>query len=109
MGAGRTGCCSWASWCRSPDTTPTDGGNCGACGATCASYTAAGLASGLLGHWRFNEGAGLTAADASGNAYTATLIRPAWVSGYLGSAIEGDGASNYLNATLAPGSAAITR
>src|SRR5262249_24194467 len=35
-------------------TTGTDGGNCGGCGTTCASSTAAGLASGLLGLWRLN-------------------------------------------------------
>ena len=83
------------------DTTATDGGNCGVCGTTCPNYTAAGLASGLLGHWRFDEGVGSTSADASGNGNTATLTSgPAWVTGYTGNGLEGNGSSSYLNANL---------
>jgi hypothetical protein len=83
------------------NTMGTDGGNCGMCGSTCASYTASGLASGLLGLWHLNEGSGSTSADASGNGNTATITGgPAWVTGYTGYGIEGNGTAGYFNATL---------
>ena len=35
---------------------------------------------GLMGYWRFDEGAGMTTADISGHGFTATLVNgPAWV------------------------------
>lgn len=37
-----------------------------------------GPATGLLGYWSFNEGAGNTAADGSGNGYTFNLTDAAW-------------------------------
>ncbi|HKX61764.1 MAG TPA: LamG-like jellyroll fold domain-containing protein, partial [Verrucomicrobiae bacterium] len=41
--------------------------------------------SGLVGHWQFEEGTGLTTADSSGNGLTGTLVSgPAWVPSLLG-------------------------
>jgi hypothetical protein len=83
------------------DNTATDGGNCGACGTTCAQDVGSSLASGLLGLWHFDEGSGTTSADASGNSNTATLVgSPSWTAGYAGDAIEGNGAGSYVSANL---------
>lgn len=39
-----------------------------------------GAEPGLMGYWRFDEGAGATSVDASGHGFTATLVNgPAWV------------------------------
>ncbi len=48
---------------------------------------------GLVGHWKFEEGAGLTTADNSGNGITGTLLSgPIWVPSPLGTnALEFDG------------------
>jgi hypothetical protein len=83
------------------DTTTTDAGNCGACGATCAQDVGASLSTGLLGLWRFDEGSGTTSADASGNGNTATLFNgPSWATGYSGDAIEGNGTNSYVQANI---------
>jgi hypothetical protein len=83
------------------DTTSTDAGNCGACGATCAQDVGASLSTGLLGLWRFDEGSGNTSADSSGNGNTATLFNsPSWVTGYSGDAVEGNGSTSYVQANV---------
>ncbi|HZO85616.1 MAG TPA: LamG domain-containing protein, partial [Verrucomicrobiae bacterium] len=48
---------------------------------------------GLVGHWQFEEGTGLTTADSSGNGITGTLLSgPIWVPSPLGTnALEFDG------------------
>jgi hypothetical protein len=51
----------------------------------------------LVGHWRFNEGAGVTACDASGFGHDGTLtstssVPPVWTLGYSGGGLEFDSA-----------------
>jgi hypothetical protein len=83
------------------DNTATDGGNCGACGATCAQDVGASLSTGLLGLWRFDEGSGTTSVDSSGNGNTATLFNsPSWTTGYAGDAVEGNGTNSYVQANI---------
>ncbi|MBN2133313.1 MAG: LamG domain-containing protein, partial [Sedimentisphaerales bacterium] len=46
----------------------------------------------LVGHWKFDEGSGTVAADASGNGYDGTAEGdPQWVPGMIGGALEFDG------------------
>src|SRR5882757_4464304 len=40
---------------------------------------------GPVGWWKFDEGSGTAAADASGNGNTATLVSPSWTTGKIGS------------------------
>jgi len=56
-------------------------------------------ASGLLGYWKFDEGAGTTAADSSGNGNTGTLVNnPTWTVGKVGNALAFTSAgNNYVN------------
>ncbi len=52
----------------------------------------------LVGWWRFDEGAGTTAADSSGNGNDGTLNGdPQWVVGYFDSALEFDGSDGYVD------------
>jgi hypothetical protein len=45
--------------------------------------------SGLVGHWKFDENTGTSAADSSGNGYNATLANgPTWTTGIAGSAVS---------------------
>ena len=56
------------------------------------------LAVGLLGHWRFDEGEGTTAIDASGNGYDGTLHGgPAWTIDEGRPALRFDGVDDYVN------------
>jgi hypothetical protein len=61
---------------------------------------------GLVGWWRFDEGAGSIAADSSGNGNNGTVYGATWVTGKYGQALSFDGASNYVeipsSAILAP-------
>ncbi len=51
----------------------------------------------LVGWWRFTEGTGTTAADATGHGYTAQLANGiVWVSGQAGGAIQANGTSQYV-------------
>jgi alpha-tubulin suppressor-like RCC1 family protein len=61
--------------------------------------------SGLIAYWPFNEGAGTSAADATGNGNTGTLTNgPTWVTGKVGAyAVNFDGVNDVVDA----GSAAI--
>ena len=82
-------------------TTTTDGGNCGACGATCSIYTTSAVDTGLIGSWHFNEGSGTTSADASGSGATASLLSGAsWVTGYGGYGVQTDGSASYVQANI---------
>jgi len=82
-------------------TTATDSGNCGGCGATCALSIASSIDSGLLGRWHLDEGSGATSADSSGNGNTATLASsPAWVSGTSNNALQFNGTSSYAEAAV---------
>ncbi len=52
----------------------------------------------LVGWWRFDEGAGTTAADSSGNGNDGTFNGdPKWVVGYFGGALEFDGSDDWLD------------
>jgi len=52
----------------------------------------------LVGLWRFDEGEGTTAYDSSGNGNDGIFNGdPQWVEGYYGSAIEFDGAGDFLD------------
>ncbi|RJS73797.1 hypothetical protein CW714_02500, partial [Methanophagales archaeon] len=52
---------------------------------------------GLVGLWHFDEGAGTTAGDSSGNNNNGTLIdNPDWVDGKIGKALEFNGSTNYV-------------
>ena len=55
------------------------------------------VAGGLVGYWKFDEGAGTTAVDSSGNNNNGTLIdNPDWVDGKIGKALEFNGSTNYV-------------
>ena len=52
----------------------------------------------LVGHWKFDEGVGTTAADSSGNGATGTLINnPAWTTGMLGGALSFNGTTHRVS------------
>ena len=54
---------------------------------------------GLVGWWRFNEGAGAVAKDSSGKGNDGTSVGFAiasWVAGKIGTAISFDGVHNYI-------------
>jgi hypothetical protein len=56
----------------------------------------------LLTCWKFDENTGSTAADATGNGYTASLQNsPSWVSGVDGSALDYNGSNQYCSTTFA--------
>ena len=59
------------------------------------------VASGLIGHWKFDEPSGTTAADSSGNNYHAQLFNAgtgaaSWVDGKVNGGIQLDGTDDYL-------------
>jgi hypothetical protein len=80
--------------------TATDPNNCGGCGVTCGMATSTALDSGLIGHWKLDEGSGTTSADSSGTGNTATLSGATWTDGYSGRAVLGNGSSSYVSANL---------
>jgi len=54
-------------------------------------------ASGLVGYWSFDEGAGTTARDLSGRGNTGTLVNnPTWVEGRVGRALSFDGVDDFI-------------
>ncbi len=81
-------------------TLSNDPNNCGGCGVACGMPTSAGLDSGLVGHWKLDEGSGTTSVDSSGNGNTATLSGATWTTGYSGDAVAGNGSSSYVSANL---------
>ena len=63
-----------------------------------ASYAIASAPSGLVGAWGFNESSGATAADASGNGNTATLVGgPSRVAAKYGNGLSFDQVNDYLS------------
>ena len=55
------------------------------------------LLSGPVGHWTFDDGAGITAVDSSGNGHTATLVNGiSWVTGQIAGAISANGVNQYV-------------
>ena len=81
-------------------TTSTDPNNCGGCGIACGMPTGAALDSGLIGHWKLDEGSGTTSADSSGTGNSATLSGATWTTGYSGNAVAGNGSSSSVSANL---------
>ncbi len=62
------------------------------------TLTVTNPASGPVGYWTFDEGAGTSAGDSSGNGHTATLVNgPSWVSGKIGDAVSADGVNDYVS------------
>jgi len=52
---------------------------------------------GLVGHWKFDDGSGSSAADSSGNNNTGTLINgPTWTAGKIDGALSFDGVDDYV-------------
>jgi hypothetical protein len=50
--------------------------------------------SGLSGHWKLDETSGITAADATGNGLTGTIVgTPAWAAGKIGGAVDLNGST----------------
>jgi len=65
--------------------------------AISSSSTSVASAPDLVGYWKLDEGAGTTAADASGNGDSGTLMNgPSWVPGTLGQALAFDGVSDFV-------------
>ncbi len=63
--------------------------------------TLAGTAqAGLKAQWLFNEGAGTTAADATGHGYTGTLVNAGWAAGRYGNAVTFDGLNDNSRVTI---------
>jgi hypothetical protein len=60
---------------------------------------------GLISYWKFDEGSGTTASDSSGNSNTASISGSTWVAGKSGTALNFDGAKNFLSV---PDSASLT-
>ena len=59
------------------------------------------VVSGMIGHWKFDEPSGTTAADSSGNNYHAQLFNAgtgsaSWVDGKVNGGIQLDGTNDYL-------------
>ena len=56
------------------------------------AHTAVAADSGLVGWWKFDDGAGTVAKDSSGNGYDGTVYDAVWVEGHLGGALDFSGA-----------------
>src|SRR3989338_532656 len=56
-----------------------------------------GLSNGLIGYWKFDEGSGTSASDASGNGHNGTLVNGlSWVNGNINKALGFDGNDDYV-------------
>lgn len=65
--------------------------------ASCFVVRYANSESGLVGHWKFDEGSGTIAFDSSGNGNNGTLNNgPTWVDGKSGKALSFDGVNDYV-------------
>ncbi|MGH8568263.1 MAG: LamG-like jellyroll fold domain-containing protein, partial [Gammaproteobacteria bacterium] len=68
-----------------------------------------GVAGGLASYWPYDEGAGTSAQDASGNGWTSTLVSgTAWTAGRRGQAMSFDGVDDRVYAGDIPASSAKT-
>jgi hypothetical protein len=56
------------------------------------------LDSGLVGYWKFDEGSGTQANDASGNGNTGTVNGATWTTGVFNNALDFNGTSDHVNA-----------
>lgn len=51
-----------------------------------------------IGHWTFDEGSGMTAADSSGNGHDGTLMNgPLWTTGQLNQGLSFDGVDDRVD------------
>ena len=50
----------------------------------------------VLGYWKFDEGQGGTAVDSSAYDHHGTIFGAAWAQGYIGQALDFDGADDYV-------------
>ncbi len=73
-------------------------------------YCFSDITTGLIGHWKFEEGSGTSAGDSSISANTGTLTNgPLWTSGRIGSyALSFDGSDDYVAVTDSPQAGAFT-
>ncbi len=63
-----------------------------------AGVATADIDTGLVGHWKLDEGSGDTAYDSSGNGNYGILEGdPQWVAGWIGGALEFDGVDDYVD------------
>jgi hypothetical protein len=59
--------------------------------------TAGSVSADLVGYWKFDEGSGNVAVDSSGYGNDGTINgTPNWVAGQIGSALDFDGSTNYV-------------
>lgn len=70
--------------------------------AFCAGSTVVLGEEGLVAHWKFDEGAGETVADASGNGNNGTIMGAVWTDGVKGAALQFDGVSSYVRVPDSP-------
>ena len=73
-------------------------------GATAKTPTAIpAAASNLVGYWKFDEGAGTTVSDSSGNGNNGSIVGgPSWVQGHSGSALQFDGVDDHVDIPDSP-------
>lgn len=64
---------------------------------TAPDRTALGTPGGLVGYWAFEEGAGSTVADLSGNSNAGTIFGATWTSGARGEAVLCDGVGDWVS------------
>lgn len=64
-----------------------------------ALFSPAHAALSLVGQWTFNEGSGTTAFDTSGNNLNGQVVNGTYVPGYIGTAIQYNGTSSYVEVT----------
>ena len=71
--------------------------------AVLATSAPAGAATGPVAHWRFDEGAGSTAADATGNGNVGTVAGGAtWIAGKRNGALAFDGSTGVVRVPSSP-------
>jgi hypothetical protein len=71
-----------------------------------ASTFAAAPTANLVGYWTFDEGAGTTAQDSSGNHFNATITSPSWIAGgKINKALHFNSSSYALAPTITTGNA----
>src|SRR3990170_7792517 len=88
---------------RNDGTTPIDQFSIVTVDGSPATYLVEPQDSSLVGHWKFDEGSDIVAADSSGRGNTGTLVNnPAWVDGKYGKSLDFNGIDTYveLNDTL---------